>query len=215
MNLLFSFVIGQTYLSMLCSLQVRVLFPAPGPCPLACMPHSYQTSRMGSFCHAQWGVFLLFAACVFLMTLSVYLLFPETKGVPVEDCAFVFKHHWYWKRQAASAEPPSPCMHARYDPMLFFKMDHALGVLVPRVLMVFVCMLQVCKHQGPCLPAGASCWPEACGSVCWQGAHDHCTTCLLPAATACTMFNVCMHNCSPQAETGQEKKTDQSRGPAQ
>jgi len=46
----------------------------------------------------QWGVFVLFACCVFLMTLSVYLLFPETKGVPIEDCPYVFKKHWYWKR---------------------------------------------------------------------------------------------------------------------
>ncbi|CAL5221511.1 g3716 [Coccomyxa viridis] len=68
MNLLFSFVIGQTYLSMLCALK--------------------------------WGVFVLFACCVFLMTLSVYLFFPETKGVPIEDCPYVFKHHWYWKKFA-------------------------------------------------------------------------------------------------------------------
>ena len=46
----------------------------------------------------QWGVFVLFACCVFLMTLSVYLFFPETKGVPIEDCPYVFKHHWYWKK---------------------------------------------------------------------------------------------------------------------
>ena len=46
----------------------------------------------------QWGVFALFACCVFLMTLSVYLFFPETKGIPIEDCPYVFKHHWYWKK---------------------------------------------------------------------------------------------------------------------
>lgn len=46
----------------------------------------------------QWGVFVLFACCVLLMTLSVYLFFPETKGVPIEDCPYVFKHHWYWKK---------------------------------------------------------------------------------------------------------------------
>ena len=49
-------------------------------------------------CAVQWGVFVLFACCVFLMTLSVYLFFPETKGVPIEDCPYVFKHHWYWKK---------------------------------------------------------------------------------------------------------------------
>ena len=51
----------------------------------------------------QWGVFVLFACCVFLMTLSVYLFFPETKGVPIEDCPYVFKKHWYWKKWVPSA----------------------------------------------------------------------------------------------------------------
>ncbi|KAK9839129.1 hypothetical protein WJX74_010039 [Apatococcus lobatus] len=67
-NLLFSFVIGQTFLSMLCSLQ--------------------------------WGVFLLFACCVAFMTVFVYLFFPETKGIPIEECPLLFKSHWFWKRYA-------------------------------------------------------------------------------------------------------------------
>ncbi|KAK9914909.1 hypothetical protein WJX75_002176 [Coccomyxa subellipsoidea] len=75
MNLLFSFVIGQTYLSMLCTMK--------------------------------WGVFLLFAFCVLAMTVSVALFFPETKGVPIEDCPFVFKKHWYWKKFANIKDPQS------------------------------------------------------------------------------------------------------------
>ncbi|CAL8468711.1 g8251 [Coccomyxa elongata] len=75
MNLLFSFVIGQTYLSMLCAMK--------------------------------WGVFILFAGCVLAMTVSVYLFFPETKGVPIEDTPFVFKKHWYWKRFANIRDPHS------------------------------------------------------------------------------------------------------------
>ncbi|KAK9865397.1 hypothetical protein WJX84_000121 [Apatococcus fuscideae] len=67
-NLLFSFVIGQTFLSMLCTLQ--------------------------------WGVFLLFACCVAFMTTFVYLFFPETKGIPIEECPLLFKTHWFWKRYA-------------------------------------------------------------------------------------------------------------------
>lgn len=57
-------------------------------------PHQISRLILG----VQWGVFVLFACCVFLMTLSVYLFFPETKGVPIEDCPYVFKHHWYWKK---------------------------------------------------------------------------------------------------------------------
>ena len=48
--------------------------------------------------HIAMGVFLLIAGCEFVTTVSVYLLFPETKGMPIEDCPYVFKHHWYWKR---------------------------------------------------------------------------------------------------------------------
>ena len=58
------------------------------------VPHQISRLILG----VQWGVFVLFACCVFLMTLSVYLFFPETKGVPIEDCPYVFKHHWYWKK---------------------------------------------------------------------------------------------------------------------
>ena len=46
----------------------------------------------------QWGVFLLFACCVAFMTTFVYLFFPETKGIPIEECPLLFKTHWFWKR---------------------------------------------------------------------------------------------------------------------
>lgn len=59
---------------------------------------AWASKGLSTACAVQWGVFVLFACCVFLMTLSVYLFFPETKGVPIEDCPYVFKHHWYWKK---------------------------------------------------------------------------------------------------------------------
>ncbi len=31
-------------------------------------------------------------------TLFVYFLFPETKGIPIEEVPNIFKRHWYWKR---------------------------------------------------------------------------------------------------------------------
>ncbi|DBA80098.1 hypothetical protein WJX79_008133 [Trebouxia sp. C0005] len=67
-NLLFSFVIAQTFLTMLCSLQ--------------------------------WATFLFFAVCVICMTTFVGFFFVETKGVPLEECPFIFKKHWFWKRYA-------------------------------------------------------------------------------------------------------------------
>ena len=63
-----------------------------------CMCRRVGLTLINVFYAMQWGVFVLFACCVFLMTLSVYLFFPETKGVPIEDCPYVFKHHWYWKK---------------------------------------------------------------------------------------------------------------------
>ncbi|DBB00261.1 TPA: Transcription factor stp1 [Trebouxia sp. C0004] len=68
-NLLFSAVIAQTFLTMLCSLQ--------------------------------WGTFLFFACCVIVETILVALLFVEPKAVPIEDCPFLFKKHWFWKRYAS------------------------------------------------------------------------------------------------------------------
>ncbi|RLN35714.1 hypothetical protein C2845_PM03G30640 [Panicum miliaceum] len=43
-------------------------------------------------------VLFFFAACVVVMTLFVAFFLPETKGVPIEDMAGVWKAHWYWKR---------------------------------------------------------------------------------------------------------------------
>lgn len=31
-------------------------------------------------------------------TLFVYFLFPETKGIPIEEVPNIFKRHWYWRR---------------------------------------------------------------------------------------------------------------------
>lgn len=32
-------------------------------------------------------------------TILVALLFVEPKAVPIEDCPFLFKKHWFWKRR--------------------------------------------------------------------------------------------------------------------
>ncbi len=46
----------------------------------------------------QWATFLFFAICVVCMTIFVGFFFVETKGVPLEECPFIFKKHWFWKR---------------------------------------------------------------------------------------------------------------------
>ncbi|KAJ4982416.1 hypothetical protein NE237_033253 [Protea cynaroides] len=63
-NMLFTFIIAQVFLSLLC--------------------------------HLKFGLFLFFAAWVVIMTVYVYFLLPETKGVPIEEMSRVWKQHWYW-----------------------------------------------------------------------------------------------------------------------
>ncbi|KQK04292.1 hypothetical protein BRADI_2g12840v3, partial [Brachypodium distachyon] len=49
-------------------------------------------------CRLKFVLFFFFAAWVLVMTLFVALFVPETKGVPIEDMANVWKAHWYWRR---------------------------------------------------------------------------------------------------------------------
>ncbi|XP_043710290.1 sugar carrier protein C-like [Telopea speciosissima] len=63
-NMVFTFIIAQVFLTMLC--------------------------------HLKFGLFLFFAAWVFIMTIFIYILLPETKGVPIEEMSRVWKKHWYW-----------------------------------------------------------------------------------------------------------------------
>ncbi|CAL5038712.1 unnamed protein product [Urochloa decumbens] len=50
------------------------------------------------FCRLGPALFFVFAALLAAMTVFVALFLPETKGVPIEDMAAVWKAHWYWKR---------------------------------------------------------------------------------------------------------------------
>ncbi|GER44705.1 major facilitator superfamily protein [Striga asiatica] len=66
-NLVFTFVIAQAFLSMLC--------------------------------HFKYGIFLFFSGWVFVMSVFVFFLVPETKNVPIEEMTErVWKQHWLWKR---------------------------------------------------------------------------------------------------------------------
>ncbi|XP_059294415.1 sugar transport protein 13-like [Lycium ferocissimum] len=66
-NLLFTFVMAQAFLSMLC--------------------------------HFKYGIFLFFSGWIFVMSLFVFFLLPETKNVPIEEMTEkVWKQHWLWKR---------------------------------------------------------------------------------------------------------------------
>lgn len=55
-------------------------------------------SFLALLCHLKYGIFLLFAAFVVIMSIFIYFLLPETKNVPIEEMRFEWERHWYWKR---------------------------------------------------------------------------------------------------------------------
>ncbi|KAF2546269.1 hypothetical protein F2Q70_00022065 [Brassica cretica] len=65
-NMFFTFLIGQFFLTMLC--------------------------------HMKFGLFYFFGGMVLIMTIFIYFLLPETKGVPIEEMGRVWKQHPFWKR---------------------------------------------------------------------------------------------------------------------
>ncbi|KAL5538784.1 hypothetical protein UlMin_044334 [Ulmus minor] len=65
-NMFFTFIIGQLFLTMLC--------------------------------HLKFGLFLLFAGFVIIMTMFIHFFLPEMKNIPIEEMNRVWKAHWFWKR---------------------------------------------------------------------------------------------------------------------
>lgn len=53
---------------------------------------------LAMLCHLKWGVFVLFACLILIMTFFVLFLLPETKQEPIEEIHYLFEKHWYWKR---------------------------------------------------------------------------------------------------------------------
>ncbi|KAJ8625238.1 hypothetical protein MRB53_033768 [Persea americana] len=49
-------------------------------------------------CHLKFGLFFLFAGFVLLMTIFIFVLLPETRGVPIEEMHMVWRQHWFWKK---------------------------------------------------------------------------------------------------------------------
>ena len=49
-------------------------------------------------CHLKFGLFYFFAAWEVAMTIFIALFLPETKNMPIEEMALVWKEHWFWSR---------------------------------------------------------------------------------------------------------------------
>jgi MFS transporter, SP family, sugar:H+ symporter len=61
---------------------------------------------LSMLCHMKAGIFFFFAAWLAVMTAFVYLLLPETKGVPIEQMAGVWRAHWFWSRVVGPESDP-------------------------------------------------------------------------------------------------------------
>ncbi|XP_031106997.1 sugar carrier protein A-like [Ipomoea triloba] len=55
-------------------------------------------SFLSLLCALKFGIFLLFAGFITIMTIFVYLFLPETKGVPIEEMMQLWQKHWFWKK---------------------------------------------------------------------------------------------------------------------
>ncbi|XP_064963379.1 sugar transport protein 7-like [Musa acuminata AAA Group] len=71
-------------------------------------------------CSFKFGIFLFFASWITIMTIFVYVLLPETKGVPIEEMVLLWRKHWFWRRvmppiaveEGGAAKAESPDMGA-------------------------------------------------------------------------------------------------------
>ena len=78
----------------------------PSPCPLPpCLRFSFLIGQtfLTMLCTMTWGVFIMFAGFVILMTFFIIFCIPETKGVPVESVEKLIYQHWLWSKLAATS----------------------------------------------------------------------------------------------------------------
>lgn len=61
-----------------------------------------------SLCHLRYGIFLLFASLIFIMSCFIFFLLPETKQVPIEEIHLLWQNHWFWKRYCAPDNDEKP-----------------------------------------------------------------------------------------------------------
>ncbi|KAL3813037.1 hypothetical protein ACJIZ3_014305 [Penstemon smallii] len=53
---------------------------------------------LAALCHLKYGIFLLFAGLILVMSCFIFFLLPEKKQVPIEEIHLLWKNHWFWKR---------------------------------------------------------------------------------------------------------------------
>ncbi|KAL3747440.1 hypothetical protein ACJRO7_016259 [Eucalyptus globulus] len=53
---------------------------------------------LASLCHLKYGIFLLFAGLIMIMSGFIFFLLPETKQVPIEEVYLLWQNHRFWKK---------------------------------------------------------------------------------------------------------------------
>ncbi|KAG8636727.1 hypothetical protein MANES_15G030700v8 [Manihot esculenta] len=61
-----------------------------------------------SLCHLRYGIFLLFAGLIVIMSSFIFFLLPETKQVPIEEVYLLWQNHWFWKRIVGDGDQFEP-----------------------------------------------------------------------------------------------------------
>uniref|UniRef100_A0A7N1A6D3 Major facilitator superfamily (MFS) profile domain-containing protein n=1 Tax=Kalanchoe fedtschenkoi TaxID=63787 RepID=A0A7N1A6D3_KALFE len=59
-------------------------------------------------CHMKFGLFIFFAFWVVVMTVVVFFLLPETRGIPIEEMNTIWEKHWYWSKYMEKQSAFSP-----------------------------------------------------------------------------------------------------------
>ena len=59
---------------------------------------------LAMLCRMKAWLFFFFAGWIAMMTAFVYLLLPETKGLPIEQIDKVWAEHWFWRRVLGADE---------------------------------------------------------------------------------------------------------------
>ncbi|XAR53367.1 hypothetical protein NMG60_11021900 [Bertholletia excelsa] len=63
---------------------------------------------LAALCHLKYGIFLLFAGLIVIMSSFIFFLLPETKQVPIEEIHYLFQNHWFWKRYVGNDGDEKP-----------------------------------------------------------------------------------------------------------
>lgn len=61
-------------------------------------------------CATRWGLFLIFAGCTAAGSLALWLLVPETKGLPIEEVHLAWASHWFWAHTSVKQRALSGCL---------------------------------------------------------------------------------------------------------